>query len=366
MRSSVNIVGAGAVGLYLAYRLAAEGIDVTVYDGKKDIRDRSDTASGILSKRGLGRFKIDYSDALMNELDGVVMHVNGKAMRVKATEPRAVVLDRGIFAEILMGMAEDAGAEVLLGRRLEKWQIIDMIAEKNRVVVGADGAVSAVASAAGLDRIREYILTYKAVFGGIDVKDTGSAELFFSKSFADRFFGWTVPYSDSLLEAGLGISDSAKTSSKMAFSKFVEEELGDIVSGAKSIGGHASVIPISRRRRTATDNVILVGDAAGQTKSTTGGGIIFGMACAEIAAKSISMHLRDGVKLSRYERMWRSRYGLDLKLHDALHAYYSNFQGSFGFFIGMAETLGLDKFFGKYGDMDSPSLMIKRFFMRSV
>ena len=141
MRSKVGIVGAGAVGLYLAYRLASDGIDVTVYDGKRNIKDRSDTASGILSKRGLGRFKIDYSAALLNELDGVVIHVNGKAMRVKAAEPRAVVLDRGVFAEILMGMAEDVGAEVLLGKRLEKERITEMATANESVLVGADATI---------------------------------------------------------------------------------------------------------------------------------------------------------------------------------------------------------------------------------
>ncbi len=366
MRSKVSIVGAGAVGLYLAYKLASDGIDVTIYDGKRNIRDRSDTASGILSKRGLERFKIDYSAALLNELDGVVIHVNRKTMKVKAAEPRAVVLDRGIFAEILMGMAEDAGAEVLLGKRLGKEKIAEMIMDNESVLVGADGAVSAVASAAGFDGIREYVLTYKAVFDGMSIEDCGSAELFFSKSFAHRFFGWTVPYSGSALEIGLGISDSAKTSSKTAFSRFINEEVKDKIGMARPIGEHASMIPISRRKKTVKENVVLVGDAAGQTKSTTGGGLIFGMACADIAAKSITAHLRKGAKLSAYERMWRSRYGLDLRLHDALHAYYSNFYGSFGFFIGMAETIGLDRFFGRYGDMDSPSLMIKRFFTRSV
>jgi Ketopantoate reductase PanE/ApbA. len=53
MRSKVSIVGAGAVGLYLAYKLASDGIDVTIYDGKRNIRDRSDTASGYSLKGGL-------------------------------------------------------------------------------------------------------------------------------------------------------------------------------------------------------------------------------------------------------------------------------------------------------------------------
>ncbi len=365
MHNSVKIIGAGAIGLYLAGKLAQAGIETTVYDGKRDIRERAETASGILSKSGLGRLGMDYSEALVNELDGVVMHVNGKKLRVKADTAKAVVLDRGLLAQSLMNNAVDAGANVVLGKRLGKEEITEMMHE-NKVVVGADGAISTVANAAGFEPINEYVLTYKAEFDGAKVNDRNSAELFFSKDFAHRFFGWTVPYSDSVLEVGLGISSSAKRTSRSAYNDFVGKELGDVLKDGRCMGEHASTIPIARRRKTVMGNVLLVGDAAGQTKSTTGGGLIFGISCANVAAAAITAHVKNGEPLGKYERAWRSRYGLDLKMHDALHSYYSNFNGSFGFFLGMAETLGLDKFLSRYGDMDSPSLMVKRFFTRAL
>lgn len=129
---------------------------------------------------------------------------------------------------------------------------------------------------------------------------------------------------------------------------------------------HASIIPISRRRRTVIGNVMLVGDAAGQTKATTGGGIIFGMSCANVAVESISRNIERGTPLTYYESAWRRRYGLDLKMHDLLHTFYSDFGGSFSRIIGMGSRLGIDRFFSTYGDMDSPSLMLKRLFFRHI
>jgi hypothetical protein len=58
---------------------------------------------------------------------------------------------------------------------------------------------------------------------------------------------------------------------------------------------------------------------------------------------------------------------VDLKMHDFLHNYYSNLRVSnMEVFLKVSKMLGAEKFFSEYGDMDRPSLMLKRFFLRGL
>ena len=61
--------------------------------------------------------------------------------------------------------------------------------------------------------------------------------------------------------------------------------------------------------KTYGERILAVGEAAGQIKTTTGGGIFFGLHCSEIAANVILERIRkDTFKssdLSEYEKSWK-------------------------------------------------------------
>lgn len=368
MAKKVVVVGAGVIGLLLAKRLAKNGIDTTVYESKRKVSDNTAKASGIFSKEGLSRLDVDWEGAMVTTLNGATIFAGGENFKVAAKGDKAYVLDRGVFAEICANEAEEAGAKIVLNNRLDREQILQLKNDQNKIVVGADGAVSNVASAAGFPSIGEHILTYKAEYDGVEVKDTHKVELFFSNRIARRFFGWTVPYSASKIEVGIGISNLSKKASTVAFEEFLKMPyIKTMLANAKKTVGYASMIPLNARKKTVIGNVLLVGDAAGQVKATTGGGIIFGAACAGVAADSIIANVRDGAPLSLYEKRWRKRFGLDLKMHRALHGYYSSMgDRSFAIAIKAAKLAGFEQFFSRYGDMDRPSLMLKRFFLRGL
>lgn len=66
-------------------------------------------------------------------------------------------------------------------------------------------------------------------------------------------------------------------------------------------------VPISGPvRSTVNGNVLLVGDAAGFTMATNGGGIPTAMIGGRIAGKAVKQHLLYGTPLSDYERECRS------------------------------------------------------------
>ncbi|MBS7637941.1 hypothetical protein KEJ49_03490, partial [Candidatus Bathyarchaeota archaeon] len=66
-------------------------------------------------------------------------------------------------------------------------------------------------------------------------------------------------------------------------------------------------------KRTYGDGIILVGDAAGQTKPTTGGGVILGGICAIEAGRTAADALKRGDPnsslLRRYQESWRKILG---------------------------------------------------------
>jgi len=67
--------------------------------------------------------------------------------------------------------------------------------------------------------------------------------------------------------------------------------------------------------RTHTDGLLLVGDTAGQTKATTGGGVILGGLCAikagEVAAEAVETGDVSTGFLSSYEAWWKRRLGME-------------------------------------------------------
>lgn len=368
MAKGVVIVGAGVVGLTLAKELAIQNIDVQVYDSKRKVSEGAAKASGIFSATGLSRIGLEFESGIVNRLDGAVLHAGKENLRVKSKRTMAYVVDRGVLAELCKDSAIKAGAKVSLGRKIDRKELHEICSDKNTILVGADGAVSTVASAFGFPSIKEYVLTYKAEYNRASIEDPNMVGLFFSSEIAYRFFGWTCPYSKDKIEVGIGISDRAKTNSTNAFNRFAHSGWIDkTLEGAEKANGYASIIPLSSRRTTVKNNVMLVGDAAGQVKATTGGGIIFGCSCAKILSKTIKNNFEKGTSLSNYDREWRRRYNLDLKMHHLLHNYYSNLRSrNFEVFIKMSKMLGAEKFFSEYGDMDRPSLMIKRFFLRGL
>ncbi|HUY70573.1 MAG TPA: NAD(P)/FAD-dependent oxidoreductase [Candidatus Baltobacteraceae bacterium] len=363
----VEIVGAGLVGLSLARELAQSGIEVTVYDGKRRVSDGAAKASGIFSATGLERIGVPYRSSMVNTLSGATLHAGKETLRIKAKAVQAYVVDRGLLAEAAMREAERAGAKIVLNNRLDRNRLLQG-AGSGKIIVGADGAVSTVASAFGFPDIREYILTYKAEYDVKRIEDKHMVGLYFDNKIAHRFFGWTVPYSDSRVEVGIGISDRAKITSLMAFKRFVASGgITELEDGGKMANGYASLIPLTSRRKTVIGNVALVGDAAGQVKATTGGGIIFGVSCAKLLAHQIKRTMEGKGRLEEYDAMWRKRYGIDLKMHAVVHRYYATMDsGTLGLFMKMSKLFGSEQFFSKYGDMDRPSLMLKRFFLRGL
>jgi flavin-dependent dehydrogenase len=123
-----------------------------------------------------------------------------------------------------------------------------------------------------------------------------------------------VPTSDGKALAGL----LARRDTKACMITFLRhlKDLGKIASSRAPIrfGG----IPLKPLHHTSGNRVIVVGDAAGQVKPTTGGGIYYGLLCADIAVdvldRAIAGNDCSARALSEYERRWKKLLARELRI----------------------------------------------------
>jgi len=85
-------------------------------------------------------------------------------------------------------------------------------------------------------------------------------------------------------------------------------DLSGLLKGKKIIDKKVKAVPLRPALSTYYGKTLLVGECAGQVKTTTGGGIYFGLICADIAIRVIN----EGLPFSEYERRWRRAIGFDL------------------------------------------------------
>jgi flavin-dependent dehydrogenase len=364
MRDLISIIGAGTSGLIAARRLGELGFESTLYD-QKPVLGLPVRASGILSLTGMKSLGMNYSGCVTNTLYGANVHSGGKILRVVSKKPVASVLDRKRLNDACYDQAVKAGARLITKRVTGSG--LDLLAGKG-ILIGADGAVSSVAKHFGFGEIKKFVVTYKAEFDA-EAPESGVVDLYIDRGEYGGLFAWTCPNGNNLLEVGVGIYSSLGNA-KTAFDRFAGNgAVAELVKNRKPVTEGASIIPLDMRRRIVDEKrgVMLVGDAAGQVKPTTGGGVIFGGNGALIAADTIAKHLENGSALSDYETEFRRRYGLDLKLHSAIKRFYSSLGPSaMGGVITVLNALGIDRFLSVYGDMDRPSLILKRFFLRGL
>ncbi|MEM4097472.1 MAG: NAD(P)/FAD-dependent oxidoreductase [Candidatus Micrarchaeaceae archaeon] len=358
----VAIIGGGIIGLMLASRLAEYNIETTIFERKKNIDDEADKASGILSVEGLKKISLPYDNAIINGFRGADFFIKDIRFEVYSKKTKAYLLDRKKLAVECMKFANEKGVDIRLNSGIKKEDIRNL-SKEYEVIVGADGALSDTAETFEFPRIKKYLLTYKTEYEINEEVDSSKVNIYLDTR-KNGFFGWIAPHKKNRIEVGIGVESNKNISSKIAFNNFTKK-IEDILKDSHKLKEYASIIPIERREITVKGNILLVGDAAGQVKASTGGGIVYGVLCSYVAADKIREHFEHRSTLMEYENAWRKRFGLDFAANSLLHNYYVNSSDfAFDHFIKLLKAIGMEKVLGKYGDMDSPIQTIKNIIAR--
>ena len=148
----------------------------------------------------------------------------------------------------------------------------------------------------------------------VEADGVEDAEVYLGRSIAPGSFGWLVPTGKSTALAGL-MSQKRLNGHMDDFLRCLSREgrLRRVSGRVRSWG-----IPLRPPPRTFADRVLVVGDAAGQVKPTTGGGIYYARLSGELAAEAAggAFDAADfsARRLAGYERAWKALLGRELRV----------------------------------------------------
>ncbi len=355
------IVGAGPGGLYAAVQALERGLSVHIFDKK--------TVVGIPVKCG-EYFPVRKEMEYLLPSAGEYMHVfdvpqeavdnSCKTIRVISPKGRefefefhAYVLDR---TKLEQGMAKkviDLGGSIELGTSVDLLNCDgELQVGKNRdqsvmakVVVAADGFPSKVARSAGI-LTEDYMtpnnvaINYEYLMSELGV-DQGVTEMYFGTEFAPGGYGWIIPKGNRTANVGIGIrTPYSKHNEGKSYLEFFLAECD--LTKRKLAGGKpgpmiADVLPVDGPvRRTYSDHVMAVGDAAAMVMPTNGGGISTAMITGEIAGQIAADHIQKGIPLSEYEKRWKEVMGREMRVSTMLRRYADPFmRNDFSFHLIM-------------------------------
>ena len=395
MKYDVVVVGAGPVGSTAARYAALNGAEVLLLEEHPSIGSPVG-CTGLLSTRAVAECELKPSEEFVfNSVHGAFVHApDGQCLPIDGKQTKAYVVSRKNFDRRLAVMAVEEGVELSLktraigfekespeackGKQRDSAPVKLRILRNGRsetvstsVVIGADGVKSRIASYAGLGKASR-------VLPGIQIEapyaseDSDFVELF-PGSWAPGFFAWTVPIDEKISRIGLALEPSLACKSKPdeSSSLFYLKKLlsSNPHIKARYSGGMLDFvvggIPIGPPERTASDGVLLAGDAAGQAKPTSAGGIYTGVFAAKIAGKVAACAALEGdtsaKRLSEYDLLWRKGLGKELDIGLRIHDYMGRLEDRpLNDLIGSLNTPSILKIITQYGDMDHPSVLMRK------
>ena len=300
--AEVIVVGGGPSGSFAALKLARLGINVRVYEEHCEIGVPSHCA-GHLNIRGLKRLGI-YPlpiKIVENTFRGAAFYSpTGKRFLVRLASPVTCAVNRAQFDKYIAERAQNAGAEYCLGSRVESLMLKDGFVKgvtikqhgktENRpakMVIDAEGISSRILRQTGLRGPSQHMLVNGVEAEAENVRDTqlDTVEVFLGADYAPGFYAWLIPKKDGKAKVGLAAKNRNPkellqkfvAKNPVASRKLVKAKIDKIMVHPITLGG-----PIPK---AYSNGFLTVGDAASQVKSTTGGGVIFGMTCATVAAE---------------------------------------------------------------------------------
>ena len=319
------MIGGGPVGSRVAYRLADMGKRVIILEQKASLAGPV-CCTGIISQECVSRFAIDRSLIIKEANSARVFSPSGRLLSLKRTEPQACIVDRSAFNVALAGLAQKRGVEYVSNAPVKNIDVQnDLVRVKvaagrpvggldvfeARAVVIAAGSSSKLVEELGFGRAGDFAMGVQTTVETIGMDEV---EVYLGHKIAPAFFAWLVPISPRQALVGL--------LARYRSGFYLKRLISSLAARGKIASSEAELIfarvPLKPVSRTYNKRIIVVGSAAGQVKPTTGGGIYYGLLCADIAADNLHRALESdnlsAKSLSAYEKDWKNKLGRELKV----------------------------------------------------
>jgi geranylgeranyl reductase family protein len=333
--SEAVVIGGGPAGSFTAWNLSRLGVETTVLEEHAEIGVPSHCAGhlSIRSLRNLGLYPLPEG-SVENTFSAANFHSPlGTAFSVRLEQPVTCALNRELLDKFLAEKAEAAGVRYRLGSRVRSLIIDDGFVKgvnieregdvesvEAKVIVDAEGISSRFVKEAGLAAPQGGCLVHavEAEVENVNNLEADSVEVFLGKEYALGFYGWIMPLPNGTAKVGL----AAKTGNPKDLLQrlmFKHPVASKLLKGSrvKQLSFHPITLggPIAKNY---ANGFLAVGDAASQVKPTTGGGVIFGLTCGQIAAETAFEAIRrNDVSescLKEYQKSCVAKLGFDFSV----------------------------------------------------
>ncbi|WP_291861009.1 geranylgeranyl diphosphate reductase [Bradyrhizobium sp.] len=303
----VVVVGGGPSGATAARDLASLGRKVLLLDRAGRIKP----CGGAIPPRLIRDFDIPDHLLVAKVKSARMVSPSDQQVDMPIDGGFVGMVDRDVFDEWLRERAAQAGAERRTGLfgRFERDQSGSTMvyfeareadgssterAVRTRALIGADGALSAVARQClpGADRL-PFVFAYHEIVRSPRPEgqfDGTRCDVYYRGTISPDFYGWVFPHGDTV-SVGTG-------SARKGFS------LRDSVVGLRDAAGLASAETIRREgapiplhplpRWDDGQSVLLAGDAAGVVAPASGEGIYYAMIGGRLSAEAVDLFLETG------------------------------------------------------------------------
>jgi len=298
MEFDVIIIGASSSGLHAAQRLASAGKKVAVFDRQRELKPARRT---LIVTPEIGKLLGELpADVLLHRTGTMVLTSPRCTTSVELRDPDWIV-ERSALTRWLFARAQKEGANIFLGYRFQSFEEAGRgacnastvgihfqnsghakIAWAREAIIAADGINSDVAQAAGIPGPTSVPIV-QAEVGLPPNWDPNVTQVWFDVE-DTRFFYWLIPESADRGVLGLVGDEGTQTQQLMKVFLNRNQLEAHAYQGAKVALHHPRLKPWGK---VGGIPLLMVGDAAGQVKITTVGGLVTGLHAAEAATRSI-------------------------------------------------------------------------------
>ncbi|MGF3523300.1 MAG: NAD(P)/FAD-dependent oxidoreductase, partial [Candidatus Bathyarchaeia archaeon] len=320
-------------------------MDVSVFEEHPQVGVPSHCAGhlSIKSLKNLGLYPLP-KNVLENEFSGANFYSpNGTKFTVCLSKPVTCVVNRELFDKYLAEKAQAMGVKYFVSSRVSSLIIEDAYVRgvrvtkhgqpddqvKANIVIDAEGVSARLLRQTGLSPFSRDHLIYavEAELENVCNVKEHEVEVYVGNDYAPGFYAWLIPRLDGTAKLGLAVK---KGNPKEFLQRLVRKHpvVSKQLCNARFLRINFHAIPLGGPIKKAYANGFLaVGDCASQVKSTTGGGVIFSVTCARIAAEVASHALKAGdvseASLQMYRQRVQDAFGFDSKIMLKLRDFFN-------------------------------------------
>jgi digeranylgeranylglycerophospholipid reductase len=320
----VVVVGGGPAGSSAAHMAAKNGCTVALIEKEKEIAQTVRT-SGVTWISDIKKFGIP--EECYNPIKKFSFCSPKNSVKISGEIAKAAVLDVRKTYRFLANRAKTSGSELFTSTNVtevlkdDTGKCSGVIAKSDgkqiqfnsKVVIDASGFVSVIAKELG------YVTQWKKFGAGAEFEvKTEKLEhdnwwLMVGQEYSPAGYAWIFPTSKDTARIGVGIGKpDSDVDPTVRLNELLEKKLGPIkdLGNIEKIEFHYGLIPNDGvSRKTVYDNLILVGDSAGQANPLVLEGIRYAIRFGEVAGQVAADAIKNGdtteMSLSPYEKEWK-------------------------------------------------------------